>query len=78
MMDPARRIEVHRTVHGVGFRPFVQRLVTGMGTHEHIGNAGGHIVISARGPPVQQEELLRLADPAAQGSLPTGATATSS
>ncbi|MFI7700624.1 carbamoyltransferase HypF [Nonomuraea sp. NPDC049480] len=57
-MDTAWRIEIHGTVQGVGFRPFVHRLATGMGIRGHVRNAGGHVVISASGPPARLEEFV--------------------
>jgi hydrogenase maturation protein HypF len=43
------RIEVHGLVQGVGFRPFVHRLATGVGIRGRVLNAGGHVVIDATG-----------------------------
>ncbi|MDP4510059.1 Sua5/YciO/YrdC/YwlC family protein [Nonomuraea turcica] len=40
-MDAAWRIEVRGIVQGVGFRPFVHRLVTAIGIRGHVRNAGG-------------------------------------
>ncbi|WP_171074075.1 acylphosphatase [Nonomuraea basaltis] len=57
-MDAAWRIEVHGTVQGVGFRPFVHRLATGIGIRGHVRNAGGHVVISATGPPARLEAFI--------------------
>jgi hydrogenase maturation protein HypF len=45
----ATRIEVHGTVQGVGFRPFVYRLATGLGLDGDVCNAGGYVVIRATG-----------------------------
>ncbi|MFD1548060.1 carbamoyltransferase HypF [Nonomuraea guangzhouensis] len=57
-MDAAWRIEVHGTVQGVGFRPFVHRLATAMGIRGHVRNAGGHVVISASGSPARLEAFV--------------------
>ncbi|WP_113699473.1 carbamoyltransferase HypF [Nonomuraea lactucae] len=57
-MDAAWRIEVHGTVQGVGFRPFVHRLATAVGIRGHVRNAGGHVVISASGTPARLEEFV--------------------
>ncbi|SEH02680.1 hydrogenase maturation protein HypF [Nonomuraea solani] len=43
-----------RTVQYVGFRPFVHWLATAIGIGGQVRNAGGHVVISAIGPPEQQ------------------------
>jgi hydrogenase maturation protein HypF len=45
----ARRLEVHGSVQGVGFRPFVVRLATALGLTGWVQNAGGHVVIEAAG-----------------------------
>lgn len=45
------RIEVHGTVQGVGFRPHVFRLATALGIRGDVRNVGGHVVITASGPP---------------------------
>ncbi|TDV44127.1 hydrogenase maturation protein HypF [Actinophytocola oryzae] len=52
------RIEVHGTVQGVGFRPFVYRLATGLGLRGEVHNAGGHVVVRAAGPAVAVDEFL--------------------
>ncbi|WP_113705604.1 carbamoyltransferase HypF [Nonomuraea lactucae] len=57
-MDEAWRIEVHGTVQGVGFRPFVHRLATDMGLRGHVRNVGGHVVISASGSVARLEALV--------------------
>ncbi|MGR6919328.1 carbamoyltransferase HypF [[Actinomadura] parvosata] len=57
-MDAAWHIEVHGIVQGVGFRPFVHRLATAIGIRGQVRNAGGHVVISATGPPASLEEFV--------------------
>ncbi|WP_128378738.1 carbamoyltransferase HypF [Streptomyces cavernae] len=46
----ARRYEVHGTVQGVGFRPFVHRLAADLGVDGSVRNAGGFVVIEAAAP----------------------------
>ncbi|HEX5997202.1 MAG TPA: carbamoyltransferase HypF, partial [Jiangellales bacterium] len=48
-MPVARRLEVHGSVQGVGFRPFVVRLASALGLTGWVQNAGGHVVIEAAG-----------------------------
>ncbi|GAA2852796.1 carbamoyltransferase HypF [Nonomuraea rubra] len=57
-MDTAWHIEVHGIVQGVGFRPFVHRLATAIGIRGQVRNAGGHVVISATGPPASLEAFV--------------------
>ena len=45
----AQRIEVRGTVQGVGFRPFVCRLGSGLGLDGCVRNDGGVVVIEAAG-----------------------------
>jgi len=47
----SERIEVHGAVQGVGFRPHVLRLATELGIRGDVRNVGGHVVITACGPP---------------------------
>lgn len=50
-MITTERIEVHGTVQGVGFRPHVLRLAAELGIRGDVRNVGGHVVITASGPP---------------------------
>jgi hydrogenase maturation protein HypF len=45
-----RRIRVRGTVQGVGFRPFVYRVATGLGLDGTVRNVGGEVLIEAVGP----------------------------
>lgn len=45
----ARRIEVFGTVQGVGFRPFVHRLASGLGLDGWVSNVDGHVEVVAAG-----------------------------
>ena len=56
--DLTWRIEVRGTVQGVGFRPFVYRLATGLGLRGDVRNAGGHVVITAVGGRSVLEEFV--------------------
>jgi hydrogenase maturation protein HypF len=51
------RLEVHGTVQGVGFRPFVYRLATSLGLDGTVRNAGGTVVVDAAGAPTAVDEL---------------------
>ncbi|WP_433618717.1 carbamoyltransferase HypF [Dactylosporangium sp. CA-139114] len=46
----AHRIEIHGTVQGVGFRPFLYRLACGLGLDGWVRNDGGVVVVEAAGP----------------------------
>ena len=52
------RVEVHGTVQGVGFRPFVHRVATRLGLRGDVRNAGGHVVITATGAPGELDRLV--------------------
>lgn len=47
----AQRIEVFGTVQGVGFRPHVHRLATGLELDGWVRNANGHVELTVAGPP---------------------------
>jgi hydrogenase maturation protein HypF len=47
----ARRLEVHGTVQGVGFRPFVYRLARSLGLDGWVRNDDGLVVVEAAGSP---------------------------
>jgi hydrogenase maturation protein HypF len=63
-------IEVHGVVQGVGFRPHVHRLATGLGLRGDVRNVAGHVVIRAHGPADALAEfrtrLVEFAPPAAR------------
>ncbi|MFK0246025.1 carbamoyltransferase HypF [Amycolatopsis azurea] len=46
-----QRLEIHGTVQGVGFRPYVHRVATALGVGGEVRNVGGHVVITASGRP---------------------------
>jgi hydrogenase maturation protein HypF len=52
-------LEVHGTVQGVGFRPYVYRLARSLGLHGTVANVGGHVVIEAAGTAAALDALLR-------------------
>lgn len=54
-----RRMVVSGTVQGVGFRPFVHRLATGLGLAGTVVNDSGVVVIEAEGAPADLEALAR-------------------
>src|SRR6266568_1475965 len=43
-------ITVHGRVQGVGFRPFVYRLATALGSEGEVSHTGSHVLITAAGP----------------------------
>ena len=47
----AWQVEVTGTVQGVGFRPFVHRLATGLGLHGWMRNVDGHVMVAVAGRP---------------------------
>lgn len=63
-------IEVHGVVQGVGFRPFVHRLATGLGLCGDVRNVAGHVVIRVAGPATSLAQfhtrLVECAPPAAR------------
>lgn len=54
----AMRFEVTGTVQGVGFRPFVHRLATGLRLDGWVRNEGGRVTVLAAGPPSTLLEFL--------------------
>jgi hydrogenase maturation protein HypF len=46
-----RRIRVRGIVQGVGFRPFVYRLATGLGLGGHVGNDADGVLVEVEGDP---------------------------
>ena len=54
-----RRIVVHGTVQGVGFRPFVYRLAVELGLDGTVRNADGHVVIEASGTSDALDEFVQ-------------------
>jgi len=53
------RIEVAGVVQGVGFRPFVWRLATGLGLDGCVGNDAARVFVEAAGPAAALDELAR-------------------
>ncbi|MFI0411794.1 carbamoyltransferase HypF [Actinomadura sp. 3N508] len=73
----AWRFEVHGTVQGVGFRPFVYRLASACGVRGDVRNSGGVVVITAVGEgPVLDDFAARLVVEAPAAASVTGVTAT--
>ncbi|MBI4397343.1 MAG: carbamoyltransferase HypF [Elusimicrobia bacterium] len=53
------RIDVRGAVQGVGFRPFVFRLATGLGLSGWVKNTPSGVLIEAEGPPEKLESFLK-------------------
>ncbi|WP_438295542.1 carbamoyltransferase HypF [Streptomyces sp. HUAS TT7] len=51
-------VEVTGTVQGVGFRPFVHRLATGLGLDGWVRNVDGHVMVAAAGSPAALEAFV--------------------
>jgi len=60
-LDPlvARTLHVEGVVQGVGFRPFVWRLATGIGLAGRVRNAAGRVEVEAAGTPGQLDDFAR-------------------
>ncbi|MGD2052433.1 MAG: acylphosphatase, partial [Acidimicrobiia bacterium] len=61
-MPPARLrriLTVTGVVQGVGFRPFVHGLATGLGLGGIVGNDSGSVFIEVEGPPPAVDEFTR-------------------
>lgn len=59
-MDPTRtrtRLRVTGVVQGVGFRPFVHRLATGLGLDGLVGNDAGAVFVEVEGPAAAVREF---------------------
>jgi hydrogenase maturation protein HypF len=54
-----RRVTVRGVVQGVGFRPYVYTLATGLGLAGHVANTGGGVVAEVEGP---EDAVLRFCD----------------
>ena len=52
-------IHVCGTVQGVGFRPFVHRVATGLGLDGNVRNVDGDVFIEAAGSPAALDALTR-------------------
>jgi hydrogenase maturation protein HypF len=71
----ALRVDVHGTVQGVGFRPFVYRLATELRLRGDVRNAGGHVVARVAGRHADVEAFLaRLTTEAPPQSAVNGVT----
>ncbi|WP_097462005.1 carbamoyltransferase HypF [Mangrovitalea sediminis] len=71
-----RRWHIHGQVQGVGFRPFVYRLATGLGLSGHVRNRSGWVEVIAAGPEPQltqfEQRLIAEAPPLARPQLAPG------
>jgi hydrogenase maturation protein HypF len=56
--DAGRRIEIHGTVQGVGFRPWVYRLAREQGIAGRVRNDAGGVVIDAFGEPARLDAFV--------------------
>lgn len=52
-----RRLTVHGTVQGVGFRPYVHRLAAGLGLAGFVGNTGDGVIVEVEGPADQVDRF---------------------
>lgn len=55
----AEEITVTGIVQGVGFRPFVYRLATGLGLDGEVGNDAVSVFVTIAGPPTARDEFVR-------------------
>ena len=51
-------IRVEGTVQGVGFRPFVYSLATGLGLGGHVGNDADGVFVEVEGSPLDVERFI--------------------
>lgn len=61
MSDPARvrwRVRVTGVVQGVGFRPFIHSLASGLGLSGFVGNDADGVFLEAQGPPAALAEMV--------------------
>ncbi len=54
-----QRLEVEGIVQGVGFRPFVHRLATGLGLAGWVRNDAGSVVVEVEGPAAAVDAFAR-------------------
>ncbi|HTZ13495.1 MAG TPA: acylphosphatase, partial [Mycobacterium sp.] len=57
--DVRQRFTVVGVVQGVGFRPFVHRIATGLGLAGFVGNDSGAVFIEVQGPVARVDEFAR-------------------